>query len=298
MYGLVGSRICDLSQKYPIHSIYCSGPSNQCDLKDLKQIKEIINWGKPDAIIHCASKVAGIGGHKFKHYKFFHDNCLINSNIIQVARENSCKLIALNSVAAYPANLPLLQEDLINTGPVHESEKGYALSKRHLDDLIQLSREDGYDFCSVFPTNIYGPNDNFHLENAHVIASLIHKWYLMSKGSLQTFYGDGRSLRQFIYVDDLVQIIFKLLELENLPDRLICANPCTYTIKEVSEIIRKLAGVHKTYEYFEGTKNGLRVRECDITRLIELAPTRFTNLEDGLAITYNWFKEHYPKVRK
>lgn len=288
--GLVGQAI--LRQD---NSFICSST----DLTQPEASIQNFTQYRPEQCIMCAAHVAGIGGHK-KHTEFLEQNTLININTLNAARLFGVKdLLALSSVAAFPQNFHNLREDLFQIGEPHEAEYGYSLSKQVLDAHIQLIRKEyGLNYCCIIPTNIYGTHDNFNLQTAHVIPSLIHKIYLAKKNNVDLMvWGDGRSLREFIFADDLATILCELLYKSNLPDRLIVAYPQVYNIRDIVDILVKISDF-EGHVYFTVGPNGLRSRECDTSRLKTLVNNKpHTDLEEGLEKTWEWFCQNYPNVR-
>lgn len=300
--GLVGTAIRRLNTDFNI--VYFDNKEN-IDLREKTETLQAIRASLADVVIHCASRVAGLGGHVGHHADFLNDNLLINSNVTWACATLNKKLIALSSVAAFPGNLTYLTEDSIGQGDVHGSEFGYALSKRLLDTQIQLYRkENNSNFCCVFPTNVYGPEDNFSLKTGHVIPSLIHKFYNAIKNHEDEIkmWGDGLSLRQFIYVDDLAEIILALCKEETLPDRMICSRNVTYSIKDVVETVADICQYDGVIFWDNSQqKNGLRVRECDNSRMRDFCSKKEiknTSLFEGIGITWNWFVKNYESARK
>jgi GDP-L-fucose synthase len=300
--GLLGRAIQRVAPKH--YEFRCPS-SKEIDLRNRWETRHYFNNEIYDCVIHCASKVAGLGGHKDHHAQFLNDNVLMNSNVTEVCAFKNDKLIAVSSVAAFPGNLSYLTEDAIEEGPVHDSELGYAISKRLLDTQIQLYREEyGSNFCCLFPTNVYGPEDNFNLQTGHVIPSLIHKFRNAreEQTELLRMWGDGHSLRQFIYVDDLARIILGLAEENDLPHRMICSEGTTYSIRQVAQYVGN-SSLYKGIIMWENSKqkNGLRVRECDNSRMKEfcrLKNIELTPLTFGLYDTVNWFEDNYESARK
>ncbi len=300
--GLLGKAIQRIA---PEHYEFLCPTSKELDLRERWTTRHYFNHEVYDCVIHTASRVAGLGGHKDNHAQFLNDNILINSNVTEVCNFNEDKLIAVSSVAAFPGNLTYLTEDSIGQGDVHGSEFGYALSKRLLDTQIQLYRkEHNSNFCCLFPTNVYGPEDNFSLKTGHVIPSLIHKFYNAIKNNEEELkmWGDGLSLRQFIYVDDLAEIILALCKEEVLPDRMICSRKVTYSINDVVETVADISGYNGIITWDNSQqKNGLRVRECDNSRMRDFCSKnniKNTGLFEGIGITWKWFCKNYESARK
>lgn len=299
--GFVGKAIQRVAPKD--YEFLCP-TSKKVDLRERFETRHYFNHEVYDCVIHTASKVAGLGGHGGHHSEFLNDNLLINSNVTDVCAFNDDKLIAVSSVAAFPGNVSYLTEDSIEQGPVHESEYGYALSKRMLDTQIQLYRKEfGSNFCCLFPTNLYGPEDNYSLKTGHVIPSLIHKFYDAIKNDKQEIkmWGDGLSLRQFIYVDDFAEIILALATEKVLPDRMICSRKVTYNIIDIVEIIRDISGYEGLITWDNSAQNnGLRVRECDNSKMTEFCSkhkVKNTGMFEGIGTTWEWFINNYEKAR-
>lgn len=303
--GFVGRAVRRLAPK---EWEFLCPTSQELDLRNRRETHHYFNHAVYDVVIHCASKVAGLGGHKGKHSRFLNDNILINANVLDVCNYNNSKLIAVSSVAAFPGNVQYLTEDNLENGPVHKSEFGYAISKRLIDTQIQLYREEyGSNFCCLFPTNLYGRDDNFSLETGHIIPSLIHRFYKSSLDRNKPYekfllWGDGLSLRQFLYVDDFARIILQLSNLEQVPNRMICSNDGTWSINDVAHMINNVSGLGKMISWDKDpSKNGLRVREVDNSRMMTFCKEKqisLTNLSYGIDQTWAWFVNNYQEANK
>jgi GDP-L-fucose synthase len=287
----------------PEYEFIC--PSSKIDLRERFATRNLFNQETFDCVIHCASRVGGLGAHKSNHSEFLNDNLLINTNVLDVCARNNDKLIAISSVAAFPGNITYLTEDSLEQGPVHASEKGYAISKRLLDTQIQLYREEyGSNFCCLFPTNIYGPEDNYSLKTGHVIPSLIHKFYnaVQNNDEEIKMWGDGLSLRQFIYVDDFAEIILALAKEKVLPDRMICSRRVTYSINDVVQMVDDMSGYKGVITWDNSAQNnGLRVREADNSKMTEFClkhNVKNTGMFEGIGLTWKWFVKNYESARK
>ena len=296
--GLLGKAIL---RNLPSHIKPITFNSCDIDLTNRFEAEGLFNLATPiDLCIHAAAKVGGVGAHIGKHSKFFYDNSLMNLHIIDLCKQYNVKsLLAISSVAAFPHNCSYLTEDLICDGKVHESERGYALSKRIIDDQIQLYRQEyGVNFCNIIPTNLYGPEDNFNILTGHVIASLIAKIYLAKQNNTDLeVWSDGLSLRQFLYVDDFARILIQLLDFDHLPDRLLVSQPKTYNIRDVADILRLLIGFSNNIIYNYNDLSGIRAREVNISRLASLMDLKFTPLEEGLRTTLHWYINNYELAR-
>ena len=195
--GLVGSKVTG--------DIRLS--SKDADLRDWNQTFAIFDKYKPEKVIHCAAKVGGIGGNMNYKGEFFYDNIMMNTNVIEAARQVGTKrLLCFLSTCVFPDDVEYpLSEEKVHLGEPHSSNYPYAYAKRMADIQIRAYREQyGVEYISVIPTNIYGPNDNFNIETGHVLPSLIHKCYLAEKNNTDfVIWGTGKPLREFIFSKDI-----------------------------------------------------------------------------------------------
>jgi GDP-L-fucose synthase len=304
--GLVGHAIRRVGENYPGFEFEFA-THEDVDLRNEQDVIDFaftdIKCANIDYVIHCAAKVGGIGGNKNKHHTFFEENCRINFNVINYIAEalEVEKLICVSSVAIFPAGLTELREENIHDGPPHESEWGYAYSKRMMDIMLRGCREQygKKNYVQVIPTNLYGPNDNFDIANSHVIPSLIHKLFLAKKHDMPfEIWGDGRSLREFLYVDDLAYVILELLRLDNLPPNLIVSYPETHSIADIAYALAEIAQFDNPILFDTDKPNGQRSRPSNTSLLDEYFPSlKYTPILEGLKTTYDWFANNYPNVR-
>lgn len=299
--GLVGNAIKKYAPK-DSENIFVFASREDGDLMKEADVRNLISKHKPNYVIHTAAKVGGIGGNMAGQGDFFYQNLLINAYMIHFCHEyNVEKLLAFSSVCVFPDKVSILQEDLMHEGPPHRSNFAYANAKRMVDIQIQAykSQFSRSNYCSVMPGNIFGPNDNYSLTNGHVIPSLIHKIY-KAKGENKDFkvWGDGKSLREFLLVDDLAEILIKMLKLESLPDRLIVSGFQQYSISEVIDTLVKVSDFKGNVVYEANQPNGQRSRPSDLTLLKSLFPEfKPTDLETGLKKSYDWFSSNFPNIR-
>ena len=210
--GMVGSGFKELDSE---HEFILVG-SSDADLRDWNSAYALIYSHKPDAIIHLAAKVGGVKGNTDFVADFYSDNILINTNVLNVAaRLGVSKLVSLLSTCIYPDSVTYpLTEDQIHLGPPHKSNFGYAYAKRMLHiHSNALRQQHGCNFVCAVPNNLYGPYDNFDLENGHVIPAIIRKIYEAGlEDKTPVFWGSGRPLREFTYAPDIAKILLFLLE--------------------------------------------------------------------------------------
>jgi GDP-L-fucose synthase len=301
--GLVGSQF-----KGDLISII----SKVGDLRDPKIVDGIIDFYTDkerqkeyavDKIIHCAAKVGGVGGNMKYKGEFFYDNIMINTNVIESARKHGVKkLVVFLSTCIFPDNVEYpLTESKIHLGPPHFSNDAYAYSKRMAEIQIRAYREQyGLNYTSVIPTNIYGPNDNFNIENGHVIPSLIHKCYLAKENNTDlVIWGSGKPLREFIYSKDVAELSLWVLENYNDSEPIILSTSEEISIKDVVEIIVEVMNF-KGNIIFDNTKpDGQFRKPSDNSKLISYLPNfKFTPIEQGIKETVKWFVENYDNIRR
>jgi GDP-L-fucose synthase len=273
------------------------------DLKDRNIAKEIIQKHNPTGIIHCAAKVGGIMGNTNYPGDFYHDNIMMNTNVIEEARKNGIKkLIFFSSTCVFPDKVEYpLSPEKIHLGPPHNSNYAYAYAKRMGQVQIQSYREQyGVNYFTVIPCNIYGPGDNYDLENGHVIPSLIHKMYLAKQNNTDfVVWGSGSPLREFIFSEDVAELTMMLYEKYNGVDPVILSTSEEISIKDVVLMIAEIFEF-KGDVIFDSTKPDGQLRKpSDNSVIKEMFPDyKFTPMETGLRKSIEWFIENYENVRK
>ena len=274
-----------------------------CDLTNPRQTNSLFIAIKPDGIIHCAGKVGGIGGNSNYKGEYFYNNIMINTNVIEAARQAGTKnLVAFLSTCVFPDNVKYpLTVDQVHLGEPHESNYPYAYAKRMADVQIRAYREQyGLNYTSIIPSNIYGPNDNFNLDHGHVMPMLIHKLYLAKKNKTDfTVWGSGKPLREFIYSKDIAKIAEWALFNYEGTDPLIVSGDEEVSIKDlVSMLVDEFKFKGKVI--FDKTKPDGQLRKpSDNSKIKELLPDfEYTPFEQGIKETVNWFIENYENARK
>jgi GDP-L-fucose synthase len=282
------------------------------DLRDKKTVDSIIDFYTDkdrqkeyavDRIIHCAAKVGGVGGNMNYKGEFFYDNIMINTNVIESARQHGIKkLVAFLSTCVFPDNVEYpLTESKIHLGPPHFSNDAYAYAKRMAEIQIRAYREQyGLNYTSVIPTNIYGPNDNFNIENGHVIPSLIHKCYLARENNTDLIiWGSGEPLREFIYSKDVAELALWILDNYDEPEPIILSTSEEISIKDVVGVIVKAMNF-KGNVIFDKTKpDGQFRKPSDNSKLVSYLPDfKFTPFDVGIKETVEWFEKNYPNIKQ
>jgi GDP-L-fucose synthase len=263
-------------------------------------VKSTITDNNVDSLIHTSAKVGGVKANMLDNESFFKENIAMNNNILNVAFENDIKnFVSILSTCIFPnenITYPLTADQLDNGKP-HPSNSGYSYAKRLLYYQTKMYREfTNNNWISIVPTNIYGNNDNYNLENSHLIPALIRKAYESSiSGDKFYVWGDGTPLRQFLYSEDLSKIILYAMENWNSDKPFMAVNPIEYSIKDVATIIADRFGIIDRLEYQTDKPKG-QFRKPASTNVP--SDFEFTSLETGLNKSIDWFIANYDTCRK
>jgi len=258
---------------------------------------------KPTHVIHCAGKVGGVGGNMNYKGEYYYDNLMINTNVIEAARQTGVKhLVAFLSTCVFPDNVKYpLTIDQIHSGEPHNSNYPYAYAKRMADIQIRAYREQyNLNYSSIIPSNIYGPNDNFSLEHGHVMPMLIHKLYLAKQNNTDfTVWGSGKPLREFIYSKDIAKISEWVVENYVGEEPLIISGDEEVSIQDLVEILVDEFNFKGKVIFDKSKPDGQYKKPSDNSKIKELLPDfNYTSFEKGIKETVNWFKENYENARK
>jgi len=304
--GLVGSQFIKGEYSsyygYKLYPPYGIASSKECDLRNTEEVYSLFGKGW-DSVIHCAAKVGGLGGNINHKGEFFYENIMINTNVIESARRCGIKkLVCFLSTCIFPDNVEYpLTEDKIHLGPPHFSNDAYAYAKRMADVQIRSYREQyGLNYKSVIPTNIYGINDNFDIENGHVVPSLIHKCYIARETNTPlTIWGSGKPLREFINSKDVAKLTEWVLDNYNEDEPIILSTSEEISIKEVVGIIIELMNFKGEVIWDKNKPDGQFRKPSDNSKIKHYLPDfKFTPLYDGLKETIEWFESNYKNIRK
>lgn len=273
------------------------------DLCDTIDVKRMFDEHLPEAVIHTAAKVGGVQANMNYKGDFFYQNIIMNTNVIHFSKlYNVKKLIAFLSTCVFPDKIEYpLDENKIHLGPPHFSNDAYAYAKRMSDVQIKSYNEQfGTKFFCVIPTNVYGPKDNYNLENSHVLPAMIHKCYLAKKnGTELELWGDGSPLREFIFSKDVSKICERLLVDYEGTEPIILSTSEEISIKEIANMVAKIMGYKKQIKWNTSKPSGQLRKPSDNTKLKSvLKDFKFTSIEDGLQETIEYFVKNYEIVRK
>ncbi len=300
--GLVGSAIRDISNLYSQYEFYFSSHKDK-DLIKESDVTDIYKDIKPHYVIHTAARVGGIGRNLNSPAQQFHDNVLMNTHMIHYAYEFGVeKLLAFSSACVFPAETDVINEESMHRGPPFCAHWSYAHAKRMVDVQIESYRQQYgvKNYCSMIPGNMFGENDNFDLEDGHVIPSLIHKCYMAKKNnSLFEVWGDGSATREFLYAKDVGRVCVNLLSKEDIPQRLIVSSEREHSIKEIVDKICNIFDFPITnVKWLLDKPSGQAKRPSDHTLFRKYFPDfKFTNIDIALENTIDWFNKNYPNVR-
>lgn len=298
--GLMGSAISNMVLPDNWFLIKIDRTHGNLTIED--NVIDLFRCHHPNYVIHTAAKVGGIGGNLKGHGDYFRDNILMNTHIIhQSMLHNVEKLIMFSSVCVFPHDLALLEEDKMHNGPVFESNFAYGYSKRMVDIMIRAykSQYGVKNYCSVIPGNIAGEYDNYSLTEGHVMPMLIHKMYRAKHfGEPFKVWGDGQSLREFLYAGDVAKWIVELLQKPELPERIIMSGEKEYSIKHIVDLLCQTANYTGEVIWETDKPNGQRCRPSSKKIFNEyIQNARYTSIEDLVSISYKWFEQNYPNVR-
>jgi GDP-L-fucose synthase len=294
--GLVGSAIVRAIEESGNHS-WIGKTHPELDLLDRKAVFAYVASEKPEAIIIAAAKVGGIHANSAFPVQFLTENLQIETNLMDAAHAAGIpRLLFLGSSCVYPkfAQQPIKEEYLL-TGELEKTNESYALAKISGLKLVQAYRiQYGHNWISAMPTNMYGPGDNFDLENSHVLPALIRKFHdAKTRGDDKvTLWGSGSPLREFLHADDLASACLFLLE--NYDDE-IPINVGTgkdISINELAELIRGIVGFEGKIDWDISRPDGTPRKLLDSERINALGWHPSVSLEDGLISIYKWYVEH------
>ena len=276
--------------------------SKKINIMNIDQIIGYINENKIDSIIHCAARVGGIKANSDHLGEFYYDNIVMNTNVLEAARRTGVKkVVSFMSTCVFPseASYPISPEQ-IHDGEPHSSNYAYAYAKRMLEVQSRAYRDQyGCNFITVIPCNMYGPNDNFNLENGHVIPSLIHKCYLAKQKNTDfELWGTGKAYREFVYSKDVGYITEWILKNYDDAEPLIISPDEEINIAVLAQDIAWRMGFEGDIVY-NNERDGQIKKASDNSKLKSLLPGyKFVPIEVGLQKTIDWFIANYDKVRK
>ncbi len=294
--GMVGSAILrKLEQEGFKNLVYRT--SKELDLRSQEQVKAFFEAEKPDYVILAAAKVGGIHANNVYRGEFLYDNLMIQNNIIHQSYEQKVKkLLFLGSSCIYPKMAPQpLKEEYLLTGPLEPTNEPYAIAKIAGIKLCENYRSQyGCNFISAMPTNLYGPNDNYDLNNSHVLPALIRKFHeaKVSETPSVEIWGTGSPKREFLHVDDLAEACFYLLNNYNEAELVNIGSGVDISIKDLALLIKKIVGYEGELTFDTSKPDGTPRKLMDVNKLKDIGFTYNIELEEGITKVYEEYKNN------
>ena len=274
----------------------------ELDLTEQSAVRAFFDETRPQAVIMAAARVGGIHANNSHPAGFLRDNLLIQDNVIDAAyRSGVEKFVFLGSSCIYPKMAPQpIKEDYLLTGPLEPTNEWYAIAKIAGVKMCQAyRREFGFNAISLMPTNLYGPGDNFDLQNSHVLPALVRKFHEAKARDDQSveIWGTGTPRREFLHVDDLADAIIYLLQNYDAEPIVNIGWGEDLTIRELAETIMSAIGYRGSLAFDHSKPDGTPRKLLDVSRLHSLGWRPRISLREGIEGTYAWFKEHASDAR-
>lgn len=308
--GMVGSAIVRRLKSLGYQNIL-TADRNELDLLNQAAVNSWVADNKPDQVYVAAAKVGGIHANDTFPAEFIYQNLMIQANLIQASHQSGIqKLLFLGSSCIYPkfAEQPM-REDALLTGTLEPTNEPYAIAKIAGIKLCEsYNRQHGRDYRSVMPTNLYGPNDNFHPENSHVIPALIRRFHeaVQAGDDEVVIWGSGKPMREFLHVDDMAAASVYVMELDEniykantqaMLSHINVGSGQDCTIRELAETIAKVTGFGGKLVFDSTKPDGTPRKLMDVSRLRALGWEARIGLEEGLRDAYEWYVEHFSEIR-
>ena len=300
--GLVGSAI--------VRSLKRAGYDNiigrthaELDLTDQAMVKAFFEEERPDVVVLAAAKVGGINANQTKPAEFAYENMQIQCNVIKCCHDYKVKkLLFLGSTCIYPKMAPQpIPESALLTGPLETTNEAYAIAKISGLEMCKFFKmQYGDDFISCMPTNLYGPYDNYELSGSHVMPAMIRKFHEAKVNSAPSveLWGTGTPLREFLYSDDMADACVFLLEHYDGLEHVNIGTGKEVTIKQLAELVKATVGYEGDIVWNSDMPDGTPRKLTDVTKLHSLGFMHKVELEEGVKLAYEWFKENIDIARK
>jgi GDP-L-fucose synthase len=297
--GLVGSALINEYQLYSMYNpmdewIFLSSKDGNLTKED--EVRSLFKKHQPNIVIHLAANVGGLFKNMHKKIEMYEDNLLMNTFVLKYARLHKVqKIITMLSTCIFPDGIEPLTEAKLHEGPPHPSNEGYAYAKRMMELHGRILEKDhGINCIQLIPTNIYGPYDNFNLEDAHVLPALIHRCYQAKQDQVPFIIkGSGKPIRQFIYNYDLAKIILYSVY-ESIPSgRYICSPPSQQeqTIEQVARKVASCMDYEQAIQFDTGYADGQYKKTVEPNIAFSHIP--FTDFDEAIKQTVDWFIAAY-----
>ena len=295
--GLVGSAILRLLKKKGYSNIITRS-SGELDLRDQKSANDFFEAEQPSYVFMAAAKVGGIMANQTYPADFIYDNISIQNNVIHSSYKWGVeKLLFLGSSCIYPKNAPQpIIEDYLMTGCLEPTNEPYAIAKIAGINMCQsYMRQYGCNFISVMPPNLFGPGDNYDLQNAHVLPALLRKFHEAKVNNYESVvvWGTGKPRREFLHVDDAAMACYFLMQKYESPEIINIGTGLDYSIKEMANIVNKITGFNGQIVFDETKPDGTPRKLLNVDKINKLGWQATIDFEAGLQSTYTNFEENY-----
>ena len=293
--GMVGSAIVRELTKQGYTNLVTRTHA-ELDLLRQQEVEDFFAAEKPAYVFLAAARVGGIGANSAQLADFMYENMMIEMNVIHAAWQNGCKKLEfLGSSCIYPKFAPQpMPESCLLTSSLEETNEAYALAKiSGLKYCEYLNRQYGTDYISVMPTNLYGPNDNYHPEHSHVLPAFIRRFHEAKEAGTEEVvcWGDGSPLREFLYVDDLAELAVFLMNNYSGNETVNAGTGKEITIKALAELVAEIVGYEGIITWDSTKPNGTPRKLLDVSKAAALGWRYHTELEDGIRLAYEDFQK-------
>ncbi len=300
--GLVGSAIVRSLNRQGYDNVI-GRTHKELDLTDQAAVRDFFERERPDVVVLAAAKVGGINANNTTPAEFAYENLQIQCNVIKCCHDYHVKkLLFLGSTCIYPRMAPQpIPESALLTGPLEETNEAYAIAKiAGLEMCKFFKRQYGDDFISCMPTNLYGPYDNYELQGSHVMPAMIRKFHEAKVNGAPTveLWGTGSPLREFLYVDDMADACVYLLEHYSGEQHVNIGTGKELTIAELAQIVKRTVGYQGEIVWNAQMPDGTPRKLTDVSKLHSLGWHHKVDLEEGVALAYEWFVQNEQSARK
>ena len=299
--GLVGSAIVRSLKKQGYENVI-GRTHKELDLTEQAAVRAFFEEERPDVVVLAAAKVGGINANNTSPADFAYENMQIQCNVIKCCHDYHVKkLLFLGSTCIYPRMAPQpITEDALLTGELEKTNEAYAIAKiAGLEMCRFFKRQYGDDFISCMPTNLYGPYDNYELQGSHVMPAMIRKFHEAKVNGAPTveLWGTGAPLREFLYVDDMADACVYLLENYSGEQHVNIGTGKELTIAQLAQLVKKTVGYEGEIVWNTDMPDGTPRKLTDVSKLHSLGWTHKVDLEEGVKLAYEWFKENVDTAR-
>jgi GDP-L-fucose synthase len=290
-HGMVGSALVRALRSKKSEYDLILVTRDQLDLLDQSSVRKFLKEEKPDVVINAAAKVGGIHANDTYPAEFIHQNLLVNTNLIHSAWENGVRrFLNMGSSCIYPsASKQPIKEEYLLTGPLEKTNEAYALAKiAGLEMCRHYRNQYGVLFHSVMPTNLYGPGDNYHRENSHVLPAMIRRFHEAKEANADEvmIWGTGKPRRELMHVDDLAKGVLFVLEKEDPPDWVNLGTGVDHSIIEIAELVKQAVGFNGKIVHDLSKPDGMPLKRLDVSLANALGWKAETLLENGVKLAY------------